>query len=173
MADREELYTEYWRALLEVLDRGGFARLQPELDELEEHCLRFPLTVTGCSLGVAVSKRFKWLQVYLILDAHLLRVYDLRAERVRLDTTTASLCVSAEGLFQLGHSKDHRPDLPQLKVMLATLDPDSPAIQVYQNGAFHDYQPQAERLPRASSSVDWYRGWRDHLEFAKIESVRE
>ena len=26
-------------------------------------------------------------------------------------------------MLQLGHSKDHRPDLPQLKVMLATLDP--------------------------------------------------
>jgi len=26
-------------------------------------------------------------------------------------------------MFQLGHSKDHRPDLPQLKIALATLDP--------------------------------------------------
>ncbi len=31
--------------------------------------------------------------------------------------------VSEEGLLQLGHSKDHRSDLPQLKVMLPTLDP--------------------------------------------------
>jgi len=31
--------------------------------------------------------------------------------------------VSEDGSLQLGHSKDHRPDLPQLKVMLATLDP--------------------------------------------------
>ena len=30
--------------------------------------------------------------------------------------------ITEEGLFQYGHSKDHRPDLPQLKVMLATLD---------------------------------------------------
>ena len=29
-----------------------------------------------------------------------------------------------EGLFQRGHSKDHRPDLAQLKLMLATLDPE-------------------------------------------------
>ncbi len=28
-----------------------------------------------------------------------------------------------DGLFQFGHSKDHRPDLPQVKLMLATLDP--------------------------------------------------
>jgi uncharacterized protein YbcC (UPF0753/DUF2309 family) len=53
-------------------------------------------------------------------------------------------------------------------VQLATLDPDAPAVRVYRAGAFHDYQPQADHLPRAASSVDWYRGWRDHLEFAVI-----
>jgi hypothetical protein len=53
-------------------------------------------------------------------------------------------------------------------IQLAVLNPHSAAIQVYRNGAFHDYQPQASRLPRAASSVDWYRGWRDHLEFAQI-----
>jgi uncharacterized protein YbcC (UPF0753/DUF2309 family) len=53
-------------------------------------------------------------------------------------------------------------------VRLATLDPGSPAVRVYRDGAFHDYQPQTERLPWAASSVDWYRGWRDHLEFAEL-----
>lgn len=53
-------------------------------------------------------------------------------------------------------------------IQLATLDPDSPTLRVYRNGAFHDYQPQADQLPQAASSVDWYRGWRDHLEFARI-----
>ena len=59
------------------------------------------------------------------LTGTLLRVYDLRPTRVRLDSTTVSGYweVSEDGLFQFGHSKDHRPDLPQLKVMLATLDP--------------------------------------------------
>jgi len=54
-----------------------------------------------------------------------LRVYDLQPERVRLDSTTASgyWRVTEDGLFQFGHSKDHRPDLPQVKVMLAVLDP--------------------------------------------------
>ncbi|MCS4101409.1 hypothetical protein [Salinibacter ruber] len=44
---------------------------------------------------------------------------------MRIDTTSASgyYSVSEEGLFQFGYSKDHRPDLPQLKVALATLDP--------------------------------------------------
>jgi len=31
--------------------------------------------------------------------------------------------VTPEGLFQFGHSKDHRPDLPQVKIKLTTLDP--------------------------------------------------
>jgi uncharacterized protein YbcC (UPF0753/DUF2309 family) len=53
-------------------------------------------------------------------------------------------------------------------IQLATLAPDSSAIHVYRDGTFHEYQPQVERLPRAASSVDWYRGWRDHLEFAQI-----
>src|SRR2546425_7941225 len=59
------------------------------------------------------------------LTGQLVRVYDLRADRVRLDSTTASSygAVSENGLLQLGHSKDHRPDLGQLKIMLATLDP--------------------------------------------------
>lgn len=57
--------------------------------------------------------------------AELLRVYDLQAQCVRIDTTTASSDaeVNEQGLLQLGHSKDHRPDLPQLKVVLASLDP--------------------------------------------------
>lgn len=59
------------------------------------------------------------------MNTHLLRVYDLSSTTVRVDSTTASgyWDVTDDGLFQFGHSKDHRPDLPQLKVMLATLDP--------------------------------------------------
>jgi hypothetical protein len=44
---------------------------------------------------------------------------------------------------------------------LALLDPDSPAVRVYQNGQFELYEPEAVRLPRAPTSADWYRGWRD------------
>jgi transposase len=59
------------------------------------------------------------------LMGRLLRVYEWSANWVRIDTTTASSYaqVSEEGLLQLGHSKDHRPDLPQLKLALASLDP--------------------------------------------------
>jgi transposase len=45
-----------------------------------------------------------------------LRVYDLQGRRVHVDTTTAAAYVTPAGMFQLGHSKDHRPDLPQVKI---------------------------------------------------------
>ena len=67
----------------------------------------------------------RWRAFEQELTGHLMRVYDLHTDCVRLDSTTASSygAVSEDGLLQLGHRKDHRPDLPQLKVMLATLDP--------------------------------------------------
>jgi transposase len=72
-----------------------------------------------------LSDDANWRAFEQALTGHLVRVYDLRSDCVRLDSTTASSygSVSEDGLLQLGHSKDHRPDLPQLKVMLATLDP--------------------------------------------------
>lgn len=54
-------------------------------------------------------------------------------------------------------------------VQLAVLHPATRKLSIYQNGRFQDYQPRTATLPKAVSSVDWYRGWRDHLEFAQIE----
>jgi transposase len=73
----------------------------------------------------AFSPATQWGPLEATLNRHRLRVYDLAVERVRIDTTTASgyWQVDADGLFQFGHSKDHRPDLAQLKVLLVTLDP--------------------------------------------------
>ena len=67
----------------------------------------------------------QWQRFETALNQRLIRVYQLQPQRVRLDSTTTSgyWSVSEEGLFQLGYSKDHRPDLPQLKVMLSALDP--------------------------------------------------
>ena len=46
-------------------------------------------------------------------------------ERIRLDATTTYgyHTVEDDGLMQLGHSKDHRPDLPQIKLMAAAAEP--------------------------------------------------
>jgi uncharacterized protein YbcC (UPF0753/DUF2309 family) len=53
---------------------------------------------------------------------------------------------------------------------LAVIHPATRQVSVYRDGRFHNYWPQAAALPKAPSSVDWYRGWRDHLELAEIES---
>ena len=64
------------------------------------------------------------------LDAALMRrwirVYRLPTTTVRLDSTSVSVYhddVDDASLLQQGWSKEHRPDLRQFKLMLATLDP--------------------------------------------------
>ena len=66
-----------------------------------------------------------WHPLEAQVNQNMLRVYRLPVQRIRLDATTVSVDSARELslLFQRGHSKDHRPDLPQLKVMLAALDP--------------------------------------------------
>ncbi len=54
-------------------------------------------------------------------------------------------------------------------IELTVLNPETREISAFQGGEFRPYRPRATVLPRAASSVDWYRGWRDHLEFAVIE----
>ena len=70
---------------------------------------------------LAVAER--WVAFERDLNQSVLRVYDLQGRRMRIDTTTAGAYVTPEGMFQLGHSKDHRPDLPQVKIAMAVLDP--------------------------------------------------
>jgi transposase len=77
------------------------------------------------SVLFTLSKDESWSSFEQDLSQRQLQVYDLKPERVRLDSTSVSgFCQeNKEGLFRYGHSKDHRPDLPQLKLMMATLDP--------------------------------------------------
>jgi transposase len=67
----------------------------------------------------------KWQAFESALNRHTFRVYNLKPQRIRVDSTTMSgyWTVTPDGLFQYGHSKNHRPDLPQLKVMVSALDP--------------------------------------------------
>jgi len=73
----------------------------------------------------ALSNDIHWSAFEQELMGNLVRVYNLQKECVRVDTTTVSSYakVNEEGLLQFGHSKDHRPDLAQLKLVLASLDP--------------------------------------------------
>jgi transposase len=75
----------------------------------------------------ALSQPTVWAAFEHDHNAIVVRVYDLPTATVRVDTTTASTYArcdgAAAGLFQFGHSKDHRPDLAQIKVPIAALDP--------------------------------------------------
>lgn len=53
-------------------------------------------------------------------------------------------------------------------VQLTLLDPHSAQLLVYRNDAFHPYEPTVNELPQVHSSLEWYRGWRDHLGFAQV-----
>jgi transposase len=57
-------------------------------------------------------------------------VYQIVPTSIRLDATTSCgyHTVSEGGLMQHGHSKDHRPDLPQLKLMAAAAQPSGQLI---------------------------------------------
>ncbi len=71
----------------------------------------------------ALSEDNAWEPLQTDLNQRTLTVYDLPTEVVRLDATTVSVDTTPEGLFLCGHSKDHRRDAPQVKIMMATLDP--------------------------------------------------
>jgi uncharacterized protein YbcC (UPF0753/DUF2309 family) len=53
-------------------------------------------------------------------------------------------------------------------IQLAVVDPDSAAIHLFRGGQFERYRPESAEIPAVKTSVDWYRGWRDHLGFASI-----
>jgi transposase len=65
-----------------------------------------------------------WHKIEQELGQHLIRVYDLEEQPIRVDATTVSgYREGGEGsVWQFGHSKDD-PTLRQIKAMMATLDP--------------------------------------------------
>jgi transposase len=71
-----------------------------------------------------LSEAGVWPGIEADLNRRTLRIYRLEVEVVRMDATTISgeHLVSEEGLFQFGYSKDD-PNLAQVKLMLASLDP--------------------------------------------------
>jgi transposase len=72
-----------------------------------------------------LSEDLRWAAFESAINQRTVRVYDLSTAQVHVDSTSARVyaTVSEGGLFQFGHSKDARPDLPQIKVMQAVLDP--------------------------------------------------
>ena len=85
------------------------------------------------------------------LSKSVIKVYDLKVETIRVDGSAASghHDVVENGIMQFGHSKDHRPDLPQLKMMLSTLDPGIPLAIDVTSGEKNDdilYIPLIQRV---------------------------
>jgi transposase len=72
-----------------------------------------------------LSEDEDWSKYEIEQNQQIIRVYDLKTEKVRIDATSAKgyVEVSKEGLFQFGHSKEGRKDLPQIKVNISVLDP--------------------------------------------------
>lgn len=77
------------------------------------------------SLLSYLSQEAEWQAIEQELGQHIVQVYELAQERVRVDSTSAAVYHDPEGqpLLAFGMSKDHRPDLAQFKVMLSGLDP--------------------------------------------------
>jgi transposase len=79
-------------------------------------------------------------------------VYEIVPTSIRLDATTSCgyHTVVEGGLMQHGHSKDHRPDLPQIKLMAAAAQPSGQLIacDVVSGNAADDplYVPLARRV---------------------------
>ncbi len=71
-----------------------------------------------------LSKARYWQAIEEDLNERSISVYDLPTEVVRCDATTVSAYHQVEegGLVQFGHSKDD-PGRPQIKLMMASLDP--------------------------------------------------
>jgi transposase len=153
---------------------GWLAHVLSEADHRLNHVQSWaekrPKTLQGClgadvnsadftddRLAVVLDKLSEdgnWSDFEAALNRRTLRVYNLERKCVRLDSTTANGYweVTDDGLFQFGHSKDHRPDQPQVKVMLSTLDPlGMPvAVQVVSGEKADDplYIPAIEQVRR-------------------------
>ena len=124
--------TVVWLAF--ILSEGDhrLARVEPWVKEHQRTLRRCigsqvkPRDLTDDRLATTLdylSVAERWVAFERALNQSILRVYDLQGRVVRVDTTTAAAYVTPEGRFQLGHSKDHRPDLPQIKIAMAVLDP--------------------------------------------------
>jgi transposase len=98
------------------------------LSKLLKHPIR-EIEFSDDRLGGVLSRLSKddaWALIESKLWAATVNVYQIETAGVRLDSTTSYGYhqPQEDGLMQYGgHSKDHRPDLPQLKLMAAAAEP--------------------------------------------------
>ncbi len=115
--DHRKSYLQEW-----VAERERTLLYSLDIDEINE------LDFTDDKLAIILNKLSDdeaWQKSECAVNKRIIRVYDLGLEVVRIDTTTASSYgqVTEGVLLQFGHSKDHRPDLGQVKIASTTLDP--------------------------------------------------
>ncbi len=95
------------------------------------------------------------------LNQHHLQAFALPRETMRLDSTTAAVYHEVEGhtLIGYGHSKNHRPDLAQIKTFVAALDPLAlPVVTQPLAGNLSDdplYVPAIDRVRESLGSGEW------------------
>ncbi len=101
-------------------------RHQHTLEKLIGQPLR-PVEFSDDRLGIILRRLHdtSWPEAEARLWHATCEVYEVPVECVRLDTTTSCGYHTIEpgGVMQLGHSKDYRPDLAQLKLMAAAAQP--------------------------------------------------
>jgi len=119
------------------------------------------------------SQAETWSEFEQDLNAHLLRVYALETHSaVRLDTTSSKtyVGVSADGLFQYGYSSDRRPDLAQVKLSLASLDPlGLPLATAVVKGNTADESLYLPAIKRVQQSLE--RGGKTYIGDSKMDAV--
>lgn len=108
--------------------QGWVERHQHTLECLLQQPIRAGLELNddrleGVLHRLSVKKRWEAIEKELWQSAFV--VYDVEVSSIRLDSTTTCgyHAPTPEGLMQLGHSKDHRPDLAQVKLMAACAQP--------------------------------------------------
>jgi transposase len=119
-----------------------------------------------------LAKESGWIEFERALNQKTIRVYDLGVERVRLDSTTtySYQAVSEGGLLQLGLSKDRRPELGQVKISLASLDPlGMPLMTAVLNGKSADEPLYVPAIKRVQESVG--QGGKLYVGDAKMGAV--
>lgn len=125
------------------------------LSRLTGESLRDVVEFSDDRLGLVLrrlSQIEQWHACEDALSKGVIEAFDV--ERIRLDTTTSYgyHSVSEDGIMQLGHSKDHRPDLGQLKLMLGAVEPIGipVASEVHPGQSADDplYVPLIERIQK-------------------------
>jgi len=106
-------------------------------------------------LGIVLkwlSEEQIWDQIERALWSRTVEVYEIKLTGIRLDSTSSYgyHTPSEAGIMQLGHSKDHRPDLVQLKLMGAAAQPSGHLLgsDVYPGQRADDplYEPMINRV---------------------------